>query len=392
MNTSPVYRVSKSHATTVNVAIPAQLKPAGKFAEHIAVLAHTLFLLTVCVEERRKGYWIPFSSSSWRSLFGSNYLQVKQEAKRLGFEFNESYSTDIGFCKSMRLPEPLRTSGLQMFTLTKPNLIKRLMKWRRNSEFPSSDSAQYLVESFMKFRLDLSPSVLRKFDLSVQLNVTAIQEENYFARRCRFGRFHSLFSVLPKEIRRMITTVEGQSTVEIDVSNCQPLLVGLLVKQGGASDRDSGLFLKVCSKGKLYEFLQSRIEPEVYVDDFGKERKRRKTRKYVKELFFRMLFGTALQTIRNPCFVVVQRFFPSVAEWTLEQKAEGHQRVAHLCQRLESKIVIDTVVPKLKNQQIPVITIHDSIICSRKQSALVTKNIAQAFEEQGLIPALTCNR
>ena len=62
-----------------------------------------------------------------------------------------------------------------------------------------------------------------------------IQSGNLFAVRCEYGRFHSNFSSLSKSLRRHLRVDEP--LVEIDVQNCQPLILGLLERREEGRER-----------------------------------------------------------------------------------------------------------------------------------------------------------
>jgi hypothetical protein len=108
-------------------------------------------------------------------------------------------------------------------------------------------------------------------------------------------------------------------------------------------------------------------------------------RNAVKNRFVRMLFERTHQMQGIPEFEVLLEHFPTIAKYLLETKqAFGYQSAATDCQRLESNILIQSVVPKLG--RIDAITVHDEFIVAARDAESVKKIISGAFAKHNLYP------
>jgi hypothetical protein len=119
----------------------------------------------------------------------------------------------------------------------------------------------------------------------------------------------------------------------------------------------------------LYEFFASEL---------GVSREEAKTELIVA------IFQKLHKMIRMPIFTVLREHFPSIAGYLSTGKQAGHQIVAHDCQRLESKLLIDRAAAKMK--KIPMITIHDEFILPTKYVEQIQKTIIGEFARYNAVP------
>ena len=294
-------------ASTQKIVIPANFHPVGKLQDELALLAFVLLNLTVSVRERLQGFYVPFGTTVWwYPLFGRNYVRVKAEAERQRLiECNESYST-TNFSKSVRLCHDHRSGSLVHYTIRKPSVLRRLRNWKKLTQKRLGPAGKYLRSCFDHFRLSVKKSHMVDQHIQTALLIAAIQSGFYFASRCEYGRFHSTFTGLPKKIRQKMVSVVGLETVEIDVANCQPLLLGLVVKNEIEAE-DVRKYLELCTAGKIYDCFCGSVPKVKYVGRDGKTRSRRVKRGYAKELFLKMTFGNHQQTVQNPLLICLKK-------------------------------------------------------------------------------------
>jgi hypothetical protein len=89
--------------------------------------------------------------------------------------------------------------------------------------------------------------------------------------------------------------------------------------------------------------------------------------------------------LKMPEYAAIQSAFPTIAKHLDIRKRDfKYQAVAHDCQRLESSLLIDKLVPKLG--KIPVITIHDEIILPTQYVGKIRGIVDSLFRDEGMIP------
>jgi hypothetical protein len=223
---------------------------------------------------------------------------------------------------------------------------------------------------------------------------------------CPFGRYHSWLTRLPKELRSCLS-VAGEPLTELDVTCCQPLVLGLtcreFFKSGTARKRllersfddgkcpyrfdrtdlqtpgprdvpDVERFIELCEEGRLYESLQVRPgDPE--------DRARVK-----QQLFAEVLFCRNTVPYRRPLLDRFKALYPAVAAVLFELKKRHHARAAWVLQNLEARLVINRCCGRLMTEQPDTVlyTIHDSILCRRRDVASVRSVVENVFAEAGV--------
>jgi len=168
-----------------------------------------------------------------------------------------------------------------------------------------------------------------------------------------YGRFHTNYTVLKREIRSRFLSIDGEPLKEIDISNSQPFFLYLLMQQHKFTDFDS--FDKDVLSGKIYERLKDAANNEF-------------TRKEVKVNTYSVLFGRNMNKgYWNQLF---NSLYPNVYKWISDFKREqgNYKVIAQQLQRLESEFMYRTVVPELmfKLPHVKFITVHDSVIVQEK--------------------------
>jgi hypothetical protein len=361
--------------------IPAGIKPAN---EKEAILLSELLAMTSTTKERRAGHWIPIHSNYWRRVLG-RYAQVIREAEqRKLIEVNDRYSVG-NFSMSYRLTKRLRVPDVQEWPLkrsTAPTARVRIA--------PDDLVGQRLVSHFEAVSVP-------QIDCSgwSAYSVKACQTRNLYATRCEYGRFHSTFTSIPKAVRSQLTFNDTPS-VEIDVANCQSLIVGI---QATRTDRtntktqpapsyhmshrfsDLGRYLDLCETGQLYEWLLVRCGhwplrdwvPTRYRD---RVRNRPLNRGDIKKQFIVLMFADIPTMKQLPIFAVVSREFPTIATYILRAKQIDYRDLARDCQRFEAALMVDTVAYGLG---FPVVTIHDGLIVPVDRREEAKSKIESAF-------------
>ena len=271
-----------------------------------------------------------------------------------------------------------------------------------------------------------SPDPERPSMLALQIEKASTNEG-----RCKFdnfaGRFYSLFTHLKKELRPYFRFegFEDNPHFLLDFNCFQPLLIGYLLKypsileeflpefsslmpiiEISSSDPSVNTFLNLCCEAHLYQYwFQKRG-----LTDGGKELSGEEKRETKKELF-RILFGRSKSPKRGTLIAPLQTFqseFPGVLQaiqkiksekfpflgsiyidksGTLQSEKMNYKVMSYIAQKLETRIILDTIVPRLIEKGItPFVTIHDAFWLPEKLVDSAHEEIMSFFSERGLMP------
>lgn len=238
---------------------------------------------------------------------------------------------------------------------------------------------------------------------------------------CAFGeRFHTSFTRLPREYRKFLRIkADSEPLCSVDISNCQPFLVSLIVchpkiiKQilpefTVVLDKLSKLHLltalqfeQLCTQGEIYEFwldnrhdLNNREEAKnefIKRILFDSENYNKKEYEFAK-LRFKILFpdvAEAISIMKN----VDEKELPLIKDLFLDKKGKFggkkyyHKTISAMCQRLESRILTGLIVPALiKNNLGPFLTIHDSVLIPESKSDQAKQIFEDCFIRLGVKP------
>ena len=198
-----------------------------------------------------------------------------------------------------------------------------------------------------------------------------------------FGfRYHHPFTSLPKSFRGFIRW-EGQTLVNVDIRNSQPLFLCLAyMDTHGHWTSDWTQYRSLCEAGQIYESLNQQMIP----------------REEFKEKFFGEVLFARIDSIQWSKFA--QEFivtFPTVFNYILslktptrsrqltgDDKLKPHRLAAKALQRAESQFMFKSVIPKLKEMGVkPVIPIHDSILTTPGNGSIVQSVIEEEFAKVG---------
>jgi len=380
--------------------IPHGTRPTN---DAVAILLAELLAATATTTERRAGFWIPIHWQQWREILGSRYRATIREAPAAGYiEANDRYSVGR-FTKSYRLAQNYRRPQTERYVLRRPHSTASRIR------IDETDTVgQLLVDQFKRVRLTGTASGWDGFCAA------QIRRRAFYATRCQYGRFHSTFTGLKRAVRGQLG-VDGERLVELDIANCQPLLLGLTainrhnhqltpnnqtnpysICRAFLTDQKIRDYIELCERGQLYEHLERRCRGRLTLREcipadrwhrYATDRPL--TRKDVKRQFLVMLFADVATTTRMPLFDVVGTEWPALADCILDAKGGCYQNLARDCQRLESRLMIDGAAGSLlAKPSIPIVTIHDAILTTAAHVHSVEAVVIAEFGRLGVTPKI----
>jgi len=182
------------------------------------------------------------------------------------------------------------------------------------------------------------------------ISIENINDGNIYFNFDDYGRFHTNFTILKREIRNNFLTINNEMVAEIDIPNSQPLFFGAILKKDLPHiNGDTKRYFELVREGLLY-------------DDIIANSKLTK-RNEAKELVYKVLFGSNKSKKVNKIF---KKLYPSVYEYVLEFKEnrKNYKELSHELQKMESKFLFNGVLREVYDTypDITLFTIHDSII------------------------------
>ncbi len=187
------------------------------------------------------------------------------------------------------------------------------------------------------------------------------------------GRLYTHANRLPKELRRALL-IDGEATVELDVKNCQALLLTLRYP---SQSEESKRWRALVENGTLYD---------EYAAEFGITRHEAK-----HGHFFPLLFGSQKPQPRR----YFEKHFPEILAVIDEANKEANEcrrrrlktrkeGLAHDLQRIESKIIVEGLCKAFR-----AVSIHDGVRVKASEATAARAYLQNAFQSLGLRAKIT---
>lgn len=228
--------------------------------------------------------------------------------------------------------------------------------------------------------------------------VDKIKDNNlYFKRNKTNNRLDSNLTNLKSSIKFF----NQNDYVQIDISNSQPYFLAVLINYlyGKVSSNTISLHnesrntsisidnqeynsvpfclneLKKIKKEEITKFTEWAVGGKFY-DNFLDVKN---DRKQVKKMMMCVLFSKQESYKKEK--IMFEKHFAGIANWINAFKKEnGYNQFAIMLQKMESNKVLDVICKKLTQQNIFVVTIHDSFIVKKEQFEEAFKIIKENFE------------
>jgi hypothetical protein len=392
-----------------------------RVAEGVLLLGHFIFTALAndarCRDRRR----VPLTTAHLRTAVGRHRLDaVRQAALDAGYvDRDRSYRAGERSQEYWVMP-PHDSARLVRRTVQDSILQHNLGLWqeaRRRETWQRIDQGKTKVpadvclrlrQCLQKVRVDSGLDLGNGLHSAYQVAVEQLRNGNLWLAVDEYGRLHTNLSSFPKALRRFLT-VDGKGLTCVDISESQPLFIGLSIaqvlqeaslrKQGrathtgtlpyvghnmldsdplnaGGIDRkrlpsDLRRYLELCEARMLYATLADRLG---------------KTRDEAKKMFFSVVFDKPWHS--NTTTVVLDGLFPTVMEAMRRIKRPNYRAAAHFAQGVESAFVYRQVVPRIMAERpgLWIGTIHDAVLCPAGDGEWVRQVMLGEFAKLGLRP------
>jgi hypothetical protein len=203
-----------------------------------------------------------------------------------------------------------------------------------------------------------------------------------------FGlRLHTNISFLAEDLRQFLR-IDGQPLVNVDISCSQPYFLAAYLKylhSGGVSSFFPSFCVPFVSPGYDEDFVETALAGTLY--EKIQKCAGLDSRKAAKDAVFAAMFA------RNKPFLTKEErafaaAFPKTFAACREIKRGDHRNLAQLLQRTESRLILEGVCMEIvrARPEIPIYTIHDSIMTVEKYAEFVKQTIILLASTLGLVP------
>lgn len=351
-----------------------------------------------------------------------------------------------GKCLGYKLSDQLESAKATVHYVQDATLRRKLSKWKREKnrgrlqpvhkyletwlnkvtidDLKSAEAIEELCRKPLKQREpweSQKPSSLkvrrRHRRLCAEAAVLEIQDEAELEITVDpHGRGHSIVTNLPSELRRCLK-LEGHSLVSLDIVNSQPLILAVLLSKrrnpvltgiSRKSNTDSNEVreaqlpllwpnhnkaihdkdLQDLWNKDLQDYKTACERGQFYEQAAGYDLEDKQVRTTFKQNFYeQVLFGKNKKTTRQTKQFAER--YPTVWKIICEIKKKDHCHLAHELQRTESDIIF-AICDRLRidHPQIPLVTIHDSILTTPGHVATVRSYMLAEFATYGFTPSL----
>ncbi|HEX7414210.1 MAG TPA: hypothetical protein VF411_09205 [Bacteroidia bacterium] len=252
------------------------------------------------------------------------------------------------------------------------------------------------------------------------VNIERITENDFWMSVDDSGnRFHSNITNMNSKLRNHLT-YNGETLGAIDLSNSQPYLSSLLLREAFwmknsksntpniynsnmqslfnnqslsimlvkvpamLDNTDVYKFIDLVVRGKLYEFFAQK-----YYDNENFALVKSKDRRIIKDIVFSVLYSENCQM--NKGKRLFKSLFPNVYGVFSLIKESGNEKLPILLQKLESDLFLKRIAKRIskENPNTPIYTIHDNIATTLSNLDYISKVVyEECYKYTGLKPTL----
>lgn len=442
---------------------PTEILPPGlhRYADHARYLLHVIYAQRVFKD--LKDEYVPLKAAYLRKFFPSNevYKEIRQalldsgtilcDGVYLQAESPTWRNFDARFrggkCYGYKLGPGWEGVRHERILFTSKSLLKSIAKvdLRRQTEIVLLPH-KHIWNCLQDITIDHDAAMRELDDLTAgaspeeidgyvgqRMICDGIRDRNLYWHVCPFGRIYNNVTGLKSSFRKYLRA-NNNGLVACDVTNSQPLLVGLLCRrlldgssclsltnnshssqfnyyefdqdlldrislsfpqkeeeEGGIGEDNSQYdvvltessqivpsdiekYINLCEEGRFYDELMA-------LDDNQSDRD-----KFKRQIFTQVFYGENFYEGRLTRLFAKE--FPTVWETIRKIKKEDYKRLSHHMLRLESEIVINRAVRRCALEEIWVVTIHDCLVTVPDHARRVREIMVEAFGSVGIKPTI----
>lgn len=312
-----------------------------------------MFLIRYVIFNKDK---ITINATILKTIYGNNYKAHLQYLLDNNFIYlYKNYSTSR-HGKIYKLTNEAKQSNIITTSVNVPKRLQQKLEKFATQTNLDNHIKQKIIDDLYKIDIDYDTAKYwidnniteTKPYLVNSTNILKIKNKDIHYSFDSYGRFHTNFTNLKKHIRENYLTINKNKLKEIDITNSQPLFLYVLMKNEGFT-KFNGFDHDV-----LTGIIYNEIQKEYKID----------SRKEVKVNIYSVLFGRNLT--KKKWDSIFNNKYPDVYKWIVQykHKHKNYKIIAQTLQTIESDFIFKKFIPEIYayNKNIPLITIHDSIM------------------------------
>lgn len=384
------------------------------YDQHIDKFYHfpsTIHLVTVSDKRSKKGYncFVPLSGEAMRSVVGCHhYTKIRDFLITYGFIETTGSFIKGKKCMGFRLGQKYRDLLINKdikFSKAKTHLNTKSDRFKyKEKDIDANDTAKIYLEKQLKTvtfdeneaqqlidveRLTNPDSFTNHGEMCLDFHLNAIRFCNHYNKRSsKCGRVYNTITNLAKYLRPSIR-LNKRKPICGDIKACQPLLLCLLYDK--ITDYYEYCdFKNLVQSGGFYENVINYIKNTFNIE-YSKDK--------VKDILWKYVFGRIIVMSCDDYKEINSYFstnFPKLREKIINFKKrlskdeiKPHAKLPIFLQKMESDAIIDHLVVFAAENNIPILTIHDSFLCLPEHAKIFENKTIEIFKELfDLIPKL----
>lgn len=198
-------------------------------------------------------------------------------------------------------------------------------------------------------------------------SVEYIAVQQMYHQEDKYGRFHTNFTSLKKQVRNNFLTCNGEQVEETDIVNSQPFFLAVHLKRMGfhlQHPDEYQRFHSIVCAGTIYEQLGEALETN---------------RDDAKSKMYTVLFG---ETKNIKAHTVFRKLYPAIWQYIADVKIKHkmYEWLSHELQRMESDLIFNKICKRVYAElpRICIFTVHDSLF----YQAEYKKQVDAIFNEE----------
>ena len=342
--------------------------------------------------------FLPLHSSILKRFLGNKlYTTFLRELMNIGIIERSGMYVPGQVSRGYRLKEPFRSDKAITIRIKDSKIASKKLTMRVTPEDYSSTVDRFLIKSLRNICIEYKDALKQlKIDLENKekyteyhfnsdfVAITDIATGQWRYSRDDFGnRAHHNLTNYRGSLKRFLKVNESEPLIGLDIANSQPFLfnivLGKLFKEGLPSDAKK--YKELTSQGMLYAYIQEHLESKHEIKQIKREF-------FSKVFFSRNFIGNRKNA--NRYTVLMENHFPNVYKAIWYCKKRGHRELPKTLQRIESYIMIETVINNLLEEKEDAfcITIHDELLTVKEDVSRVRNALEKGFSQFSLKPLI----
>ena len=354
---------------------------------HLKVAAYVYKMITIAKKKSKSKLGADISSIALDNITKeyNKVLKLLQFDKKLN-SHNKNLRMICNYSDGSRVEAKCKTYVSKVGSEGKPIAVvvksNTLDTTERTLKLSRDDFSQWQYKQMEEVSIDLISALealkpKRKNINHVQLIVhfKSIFEHNHYCVSSEYGRVFHIISNLKKEYRQFLT-IEGESTLNIDLKASQPGFNGKVL----IDDNCPGAleYASILKNTRVYDYLYNKYvtplnDGESCPDTYKKQ--------YLMMMYMEVKDSNTL-SIKKHMYIE----FPDIISWIDDYKKKyGYQKLAREMQSIESTFIFNTA--KLLNTT--TCTIHDSFLVKVSEAVRVCELVNLELDHNN-IPSTAC--